>query len=228
MARLAAHEGVTAIAATPHVRHDFPTTAEQIENAVSSLNKDFAEEGIDVSVLHGAEIDLEWLGVLTEHELQRLSLAQTGRYVLLEIPLAGWPLYLERRIFNLRSAEVTPLLAHPERNREVQRNAALVAAAARLGALVQVTASSLDGRLGRQVRRTCQRLLELDLVHVLASDAHAPGVRAGGLSSAVAALGDPGLGRYLAQDVPAAIVAGETIPSAVGRRARRRRLFRLF
>jgi protein-tyrosine phosphatase len=228
MARLAARDGVTAIAATPHVRHDFPTTAEEMERAVASLNRDFAEEMIDVTVHHGAEIDLEQLGVLGHSELQRLSLAQTGRYVLVEIPLAGWPLYLERRIFELRSANVTPLLAHPERNREVQRNTALAAGATRVGALIQVTAASLDGRLGREARRTCERLLELGLVHVLASDAHAPAVRAAGLSAAATRLHDDGLARFLTLEVPAAIVAGDDVP-AVSRsvkRGRRRRVWR--
>jgi protein-tyrosine phosphatase len=226
MARLAAGEGVTAVTATPHVRHDFPTTAEQMELAVASLNRDFAEEGIDLQVLHGAEVDLEWLTELTESELHRLTLAQTGRYVLVEVPLAGWPLYLERGIFRLRSADITPLLAHPERNREVQANAALVESTTEVGALIQVTAASLDGRLGRQVKRTSERLLELGLVHVLASDAHAPTVRAAGLSGAVAALRDPGLGRYLTEEAPAAIVAGDGIPPAAPWRPRRRRLFR--
>jgi protein-tyrosine phosphatase len=226
MARLAAREGVTAIAATPHVRHDYPTTPEQIELGVASLNSDFEEEQIDLRVLPGAEIDLERLGDLTESELRRLSLAQTGRYVLVEIPLAGWPLYLERHIFELRAACVTPLLAHPERNREVQANAALVEAATRVGALVQVTAASLDGTLGRQVRRTCERLLELELVHVLASDAHAPATRTG-LSAAAASLRDEGLARYLTHDVAAAIIAGEEIPpSGAARRHRAQRLSR--
>jgi protein-tyrosine phosphatase len=227
MARVSAREGVTVIAATPHVRHDYPTTPDQVELAVASLNRDFADERIDVSVVHGAEIDLEWLGVLTDSELHRLSLAQTGRYVLVEIPLAGWPLYLERRIYELRSAEVTPLLAHPERNRDVQRNTALVAAAAQVGALIQVTAASLAGRLGREVRRTCERLLELNLVHVLASDAHAPTTTAAGLSAATASLHDDGLARFLTQEVPAAIVAGEDVPrSREVTRGRPRRLAR--
>jgi protein-tyrosine phosphatase len=227
MARLAARDGVTVVVATPHVRHDYPTTADEMERAVAYLNRDFAEERIEVLVHHGAEIDLERLGVLSDNELHRLSLAQTGRYVLVEIPLAGWPLYLERRIFELRSAKVTPLLAHPERNREVQQNTALVAAAARVGALIQVTAASLDGRLGREVRRTCERLLELDLVHVLASDAHAPAIRAAGLSAAATRLHDDGLARFLTLEVPAAIIAGDDVPESRGvRRGRRRRLGR--
>jgi protein-tyrosine phosphatase len=225
MARLASSEGVTAIAATPHVRSDFPTTVEQMERAVEALNRDFAKKRIDVTVLHGGEIDLERLSTMTAEEIERFSLAQTGRYLLIEVPSTGWPLYLDRRVFELRSAKVTPILAHPERNGEVRRNAAPLAAAASAGALVQVTAASLDGRLGRRVKQACERLLELELVHMLASDAHAPTIREAGLSDAVAALRDDGLARYLTEEVPAAIIAGETIPEKrTGRRSRRRRL----
>jgi protein-tyrosine phosphatase len=223
--RIAAREGVTAIAATPHVGHGYATTVEQMERGVRELNRDFARERIGVTVLHGGEIDLDRLSTLADDEIGRFSLARTGRYVLVEVPLIGWPLYLDRRLFELRSSGLTPLLAHPERNREVQRNPAVLAPAASAGALIQITAASLDGRLGRRVKRACERLLELELAHVLASDAHTPTIRAAGLSSAVAALRDDGLARYLTEEVPAAIVAGESVPErAASNRPRRRRL----
>jgi protein-tyrosine phosphatase len=225
MARLAAREGIAAIAATPHVRTDFPTTVEEMEQGVAALNRDFAKQGISVTVLHGAELDLERLSMLTEEELERFSLAQTGRYVLMEVPLIGSPLYLDRQVLELRSAGITPVLAHPERNRDVQRNPAAVSGAASSGALIQVTAASVEGRFGRRVKHACERLLELELVHMLASDAHAPHIRASGLSDAVAALRDDGLARYLTEEVPAAVIAGEDVPKrSVGKRRRHRRL----
>jgi protein-tyrosine phosphatase len=85
----------------------------------------------------------------------------------------------------------------------------------------------LDGRLGRRASQACRRLLDLGLVHVLASDAHAPDIRRGGLARAVAALRDDGLARYLTFDVPAAIIAGEPVPVR-SVRDRRRRRFILF
>ena len=223
MARIAVAEGVTAIAATPHVREDFPTSAQVMEEAVAELNSDLAANEIDLEVLAGGEVDLEWLTRMSEDEKRRFSIAQNGRYLLIEVPLVGWPLSLETQIFALRSAGVTPLLAHPERNSEVQANPGLVDHLVRGGARVQVTAASLEGRLGRRASQACRRLLELGLVHVLASDAHAPDVRRGGLAQAVAALRDDGLARYLTYDAPAAVVAGEPVPvRSVRDRPRRR------
>jgi protein-tyrosine phosphatase len=223
MARVAVAEGVTVVAATPHVREDFPTSAAAMEKAVRKLNRELAE----LEILPGGEVDLEWLTTMPEDERRRFTIAQTGRYLLVEVPLVGWPLSLDAQMFALRSSGVTPILAHPERNSEVQANPTLIERLVRSGACVQVTAASLDGRLGRRASQACRRLLDLGLVHVLASDAHAPDIRRGGLAQGVAALRDDGLARYLTLDVPAAIVAGEPVPPR-SVRDRRRRRFILF
>ena len=75
-----------------------------------------------------------------------------------------------------------------------------------------MTAASLDGRLGSSARRCATELVARELVHFVASDAHAPSLRAVGMSSAARALGDPALAAWLVRDVPAAIVAGEPLP----------------
>ena len=222
LAKRAAEEGVTAIAATPHVRHDYPTTAEQMERRVDELREDFHRHGIPVEVLHGGEIDLEMLMTMDGDDLRRFTLAQNDRYLLVEFPYIGWPLGLEHVASELRARGIKPLLAHPEKNREVQRDPGRLGAAVAAGALVQVTAASLDGRLGNSSLEAGKRLLALRLVHVLASDAHPPDLREAGLAGAVHALHDDGLARYLTEEAPAAIVAGAPVsePPASTRRRR--------
>jgi protein-tyrosine phosphatase len=214
LARLAVADGVEAIAATPHVRADFPTTPDVMEKGVAQLRADFHREGISLQVLHGGEIDLRLLWAIPPEELARLTIAQTGRYLLLEFPYRSWPLALDSSVSGLVRRGITPLLAHPERNPEVQERPARIEALVEAGALVQVTAASLDGRLGRAPERTARRLLELSLVHTLASDAHGPHIREGGLAAAAGAVGDDVLARYLTREAPAAIVAGEPVPPA--------------
>jgi protein-tyrosine phosphatase len=208
----AAGDGVSVLAATPHVRGDYPTTADAMEDAVADLREDFHEQGIPVEVLHGAEVDLGLLWAIPHDDLRRLTLAQTGRYLLLETPYRGWPIALESAVPRLVELGITPLLAHPERNPEVQDRPDRVAALVDAGALVQVTSASLDGRLDRASQNACVRLLELGLVHVLASDVHGPHIREAGLGEATRAVGDPALVRYLTVEVPGAIVAGEPVP----------------
>ncbi len=82
------------------------------------------------------------------------------------------------------------MLAHPERNAEVQEDPGRLTRFVETGTLVQVTAASVDGRLGPNARRTAGRLIELGLAHMVASDAHAPSVRKIGLAAAARKVGD--------------------------------------
>ena len=211
VARAALADGVEVMAATPHVRADFPTTPEQMERGVEELRADFEREGIALEVVPGGEVELDWLGSLSPDELERFTLGQTGRYLLVEFPYFGWPLPLEAAIHSLRRSGVTPILAHPERNADVQERPERLEAAVSAGALIQVTAGSLEGNVGRAARRAARRLLALELVHVIASDAHSPLVRSAGLSRARAAVGDEGLAAYLLEEAPAQILAGEPV-----------------
>lgn len=221
LARAAAAEGVEAIAATPHVRADYPTTPAQMERGVADLAAALEQAGVGLRVLRGGELDLEWLSRLEPDEVQRFTLGGSGRYVLLEFPYAGWPIALLPTIARLGSAGLTPLLAHPERNSSVQERPERLAAAIGAGALAQVTSASLEGRLGRRAQAAARRLLELGLVDVIASDSHGAEVRSFGLRAAAESLDDPGLARYLTVEAPAAIVAGR--PLEPGSRQLRRR-----
>lgn len=117
LARLAVADGVEAIAATPHVRADFPTTPDVMEKGVAQLRADFHREDIPLQVLHGGEIDLLLLWAIPPEELARLTIAQTGRYLLLEFPYRSWPLALDSSVSGLVRRGITPLLAHPSGTR---------------------------------------------------------------------------------------------------------------
>lgn len=220
MARAAVAEGIRIAAATPHVRDDYPTSPSEMERGVAQLREALAVEGVPLEVRTGGEIALDRLGLLGPDELTSFALAGNPAYLLLEFPYYGWPLELETRVFELRARGITAVIAHPERNAEVQAAPERLRRLVEQEALVQLTAASIDGRLGRSTRRTALRLLELGLAHLVASDAHAPEVRAVGMKAAAAAIGDAELARWLTADVPAAIVDGEELPE---RRAQRPR-----
>jgi protein-tyrosine phosphatase len=225
LASKAASEGITAIAATPHVRHDYPTTPDRMEAEVAALRRDFSEQGIPVEILHGGEVDLQAMRTLSQDDLRRFTIAQNGRYLLVEFPYRGWPLDLEQTLFDLALSGIAPILAHPERNAEVQADPGRLGPFVERGGLVQITAASLDGRIGRRSRQAAQQLIEAGHAHVLASDAHLPEIREVGLATAAEALDDE-LARYLTQAAPSAIVAGEAVPPPPVRRRRRRFLRR--
>jgi protein-tyrosine phosphatase len=206
--RAAADDGIEVLAGTPHVRAtDYPTTPEQMMGALAELR---SAVGDLIRVVPGGELDLAELDRPVD-ELLLFALAGNRSYLLVETPYVGWPLDLAGRLSGLRSAGITPVLAHPERNREVQDRPHLLEPIVAVGTLVQLTAASVDGRGGRRARACANALVRNELAHLVASDAHEPGVREIGLSGAARAVGDE-LGRWLTRDVPRAIVEDEPIP----------------
>jgi protein-tyrosine phosphatase len=212
IARAALEDGTRMIAATPHVREDYPTTSAAMNNGVAALRAALAREEIDLVLLSGGEVALEQLDRLSMDELRRFGLGGNPSYLLVETPYYDWPLSFGDVVFRLAAAGITPVIGHPERNVAVQENPDRIEELVRGGALVQVTAASLDGRLGSRTRNCARRLIDAELVHLLGSDAHSPALREVGLSRAFAAVEDEGLARWLAESMPGAIVRDEPLP----------------
>lgn len=219
--RAAAADGITGIAATPHVREDYPTEPGKMERRVAQVRSALEDAGVALELYPGGEIALDQLGQIERSELRRFGLGGNPSFLLVEFPYLGWPLDLADQLFLLRLAGITPVLAHPERNADVQAGPERLAPLVEAGTLVQVTAASLDGRLGRAAQSTGLELIESRLAHMIASDAHHAGIRAVGMSVAAEAVGDEALARWLTVDVPRAIVEGGSIPERP-ERARRR------
>jgi protein-tyrosine phosphatase len=213
IARTMVLDGVERVAVTPHVRADWRISAGEMEAALERLRHAIEAAGIPLDVLPGAEIALDVLPRLAQEERARFGLAGNPRLLLLEFPTLGWPLALPDLVLELRCEGIVPVLAHPERNPEVQEQPQRLEPLVRAGAVVQLTAASVDGRLGARPRRAARALLERGLAHALASDAHSPGVRQAGLSAAARSLGDDALARWLTCDVPAALLAGDALPA---------------
>jgi len=217
--------GVQAVAATPHVRDDYPTTAAVMEHGVATLRREAEAESIRLEILTGGEISLDCLSTTPTAELRRFGLGGSSRYLLVEFPYYGWPLNLADQLAALRSSGFRAVLAHPERNDEVQAAPARLEPLVESGVLIQLTAASIAGSLGRRCQATALQLLELDLAHLVASDIHGPGTRAG-LMAAIEQLSDQPLAQWLMKDVPLAIVLDEAVPPPPPPPRRRRVLWR--
>jgi protein-tyrosine phosphatase len=61
---------------------------------------------------------------------------------------------------------------HPERNQEIIADPNILLSYIEKGALAQLTASSYVGVFGKELAELSSRLIEANLVHILASDAH--------------------------------------------------------
>ena len=221
----AAHaDGITRIAATPHVRHDYPTTPEQMETGIAQMREAATASGIEVELLPGGELDLAHASSLDDDVLRRFGLGGNPGLLLLEFPYVGWPLGLSELVFGLRVRGFAAVLAHPERNADVQERPERLRELVEMGVWVQLTAASVDGRLGRRNAAAARQLLDAELAHLIASDAHAPAIRAIGMGAAADAVADEALARWLTQDVPAALLAGDSPPDRPVRAKGRGRL----
>jgi protein-tyrosine phosphatase len=212
-------DGITHIAATPHVRHDHPTTPDQMEEAVARVRA--LESGVDV--LTGGELDMGYAETLDDDALRRFGLGGNAGLLLLEFPYTGWPLQLRDLVFRLGLRGFNVVLAHPERSAEVQERPERLRELVDAGVVVQLTAAAVDGRLGSRSAAASRALIETGLAHLIASDAHAASIRAVGMTSAAKAVGNEALATWLTHDVPSALVTGGSLPP----RPRGRRTMRL-
>ena len=67
---------------------------------------------------------------------------------------------------------IYPILAHPERNQELQKNPKRILELVKTGAFVQVTAGSFCGHFGERSKRCVIQFAKLGVLHAVASDAH--------------------------------------------------------
>ena len=154
--------------------------------------------------------------VCADEELRLVTYAQAGAYLLVETPYGRLPDMFEEMLFQIASRGYRIVLAHPERNPSFQAKPDRLRALVERDVAIQVTAHSLEPtRRKSKTGRLARALLTDDLAHVVASDFHRPvGTRRPQLSQAMAAVDrvSPGIGRWMVDDVPTAILAGAALP----------------
>ena len=156
----AAHaDGIAQVASTSHVSERYPMSVETMERLVAEVGAAARDGGIPVDVLPGGELDLAFLQGLDDATLRRFGLGGNPSLLLVEVPFQ-WPVGLEDAVFRLAARGFTVLLAHPERNADVQASPERIAPLVHAGAYAQITAASVDGRLGRAPRESAHALLD--------------------------------------------------------------------
>jgi len=161
--------------ATPHVNtvREIEASEEHLPR-VDALNKAIRERGIKLKVVPGAELypTLAIIGALKRG--LPITLAGTGKYVLLDTPRASLPFDFGNLLFELQSTGVTPILAHPERNFSFQQDPNTLLAILERGPVCQVNVGSLRGKYGPAANDAARLILRRQWAHFLATDAHAP------------------------------------------------------
>jgi protein-tyrosine phosphatase len=204
-------DGIGAICATPHIRHDHRVRIDELPARVAAVNEELERRGIGVTVLPGGEVAETELPELDLDELRVVALGD-GSTILLEPAPGPLKASLASAVQELSAAGFGALIAHPERHLD-DRAPARLSGLVELGALVQATAAFFEHP------HAAPGMLDLarrGLIHVLGSDSHSAAYgRPVRLSSAIERLGEveslrPHLD-WVAEEAPRAIVQGESV-----------------
>ncbi len=173
LCRAAAAQGTTTLVATPHVlRSEWLNDDPGVRDGLI-LKLNTMLEGRP-SVLAGCEyfFSSDAIELVERGNGGPLTGLNRSRYLLLEFPPGPMPPGTESIFHEISLLEVTPVVAHAERNRLLANNPERLAALVARGALVQVTAGSLLGDFGSGPLAACREFFRRRLVHLVASDAH--------------------------------------------------------
>lgn len=188
MARRAYEEGITTLLATPHHQNGrYVNTKEQAIRQTGMLQSVIDQAGIDLKILPGQEVRLfgELLEDYQDGEILGLN---DSKYILVEFPSSGVPAFAEKMLFDMQLQGLIPVIAHPERNSEIIERPNTLYKLVKNGALAQVTAASLNGQFGKKIKKFSNQLVEANLVHFVAGDAHNISTRGFGLGAAYESL----------------------------------------
>ena len=167
--------GVTHSVVTPHIhpgRWDKSKT--QIREATASFRKRLAVAKIPLALGFAAEVRIgeDILSMLPNKQIPFLGAWEGQKVMLLEMPHDRILPGTEKVVSWLLQRGVLPMIAHPERNKDVMRRIDKLQPLIDMGCLFQITAGSLVGQFGDSAQECALALLKMGVVTVLASDAH--------------------------------------------------------
>ncbi len=212
MCRMAADDGIEHIVATPHANTEYAYDRARHEATLTQLRE---AAGAKPALSLGCDFHLSFENLQDALVRPEQYCIGNTRYLLVELSDFMMPRYVGETFARLLDAGLTPILTHPERNMMLQRNPAMIVEWADQGCVIQVTASSLTGRWGKQAASITHWLLQCHALHVLATDAHNLDSRPPVLSQArdlIAQTYSRELGDVLVNHNPRAIITGAALP----------------
>ena len=164
-------EGVGTMVMTPHIRsHDEEDRDAIHARRFAELQAAATEAGITIELFLGAELAFRF-GLAEVARWPTAALAD-GPYVLVDLPLGPLPTGIEQGFFELRAAGYKPILAHPERHRELATSPEQVDRLRHQDLLFQVDAGSFTGRFGNRAKATAEMFLRMGVIEFVGSDGH--------------------------------------------------------
>ena len=185
----------------------FAEIAEEVREALR-------KEGMEITIHSGGEIYPSSKMLKAVDEGKPVTVGNKRTHMLVDLPMGPLPHDFDSLLFELKVRGITPIIAHPERNAQLQANPQTLEEFLEKGMLLQVNAPSLYGKYGPRAQEVGFQILRRRQANFLASDSHRAGRRPA-LGSAVNILKehvDDDYIRLLTHDSAAAILAGQSLP----------------
>lgn len=173
--KMAQNDGITHIVATPHIHLGrFNNTLAQISHALANLKNQAIAQGLTIQLAAASEVrlDIELMTLVMANHIPFIGEYNNHRYLLLELPHSHVPQGYDKFIKWLITQRVKVIIAHPERNRDIQCNTFYIESLKQLGCEFQLTASSIEGGWGEKAMQISHTMLKNNMVNYVASDAH--------------------------------------------------------
>ena len=152
MAWAAVAAGTAVLAATPHLRSDFPgVEVSEIAERCRRLQSELDARGVGLRVVAGAETSLTWALEASDEDLRLATYGQRGADLLIETPTDVS--MLEQLLYQVRLRGPRVTLAHPERSATFKRDPDRLTRLADQGILLQVNADALTACVKSSWRR---------------------------------------------------------------------------
>ncbi len=173
LAKEAVQEGVHTIVASPNQMDGrYINDPDKVLSDVDNLNNTLKRVGIDLRILPGQEIHLSDQFLTAFDQGRLLTLADSKKYMLVELPNDSVLPVIHQVISKLREHKITMIVAHAERNLTLLNDPKELNKLARRGVLFQVTSSSINGFFGQEVADFALEMLRRGFVTTIASETH--------------------------------------------------------
>jgi protein-tyrosine phosphatase len=173
LCRKLVEQNIATVVATPHQLGRFEGCNEtaEVKEAVSSLNETLRKSCVPLKVVPGGEVRVDERICQLLREDKILTLADGGRYILLELPLQVF-IDIEPLLAELDSMGIRSVISHAEKIVPLTTQNQVLLRWLEHSTHLQITASSLVGDLGSKVERAAWGLLKSGFATLVATDSH--------------------------------------------------------
>lgn len=221
LCRMAVADGISHAIVTPHIHPGrWENTRQSIEQACSQLQQNLEQQGIALKLGFAAEVRLsdQIMQQVADKAIPFYGVVDGYQIMLLEFPHGYIIPGSDKLVAWLLQRNIRPLIAHPERNRQLMKDPEQLTPFIDAGCWLQLTAGSVLGMFGEPAQDLAQQLLDDDAVTVIASDGHNKDARQPALKQAfeyIVQRYDRERAEQLIVHTPAAIVADQFTVQAV-------------